>query len=203
MCKHLYIFLIGLACSRSGVSSDAKGYENNRRYVGVSGMPSVGQSENMFVTGRTSMGSRDNNQCEAAYSGDETVSVTYLENGVSKTESLYITGVNNRSFGTDSNGVITDACGTVVEVTFDVRNNRSPVRKRFVVVDRIYEGHAQGRPNLDIAARAYYEVRQALGHQNNFDGMQVKTIAKGSYTYSQNSDCRFESGVKNSCGNGW
>lgn len=203
MNRHLLLFFMTLACSRPESSSDTKGYENNRRFAGVTGMPSVGQSETMFVTGRTSMGTRDNNQCEAAYSGDETVTVTYFENGVSKTESLYITGVNNRSFGTDRNGVITDACGTVVEVTFDVRNNRSAVKKRFVVVDRIYEGHAQGRPNLDIAAKAYYEVRQALGHQNNFDGMQVKTIAQGSYTYAQNSDCRFEAGIKNACGNGW
>lgn len=199
----LFLVLAVFGCQSSVHESDVRGYENTRRYVGVSGMARVGRSETMFVTGRTSMGPRDNNQCEAAYSGDEMVAVTYIDNGQLKTESLYITGVNNKSFGTDRNGVITDACGTVIEVTFDVGNGKVPAKKRFVVVDRIYEGHAQGRPNLDIAARAYYEMRQTMGHNNNFDGMQVRTVALGSYTFAQNTDCKFQPGVKSPCGDSW
>jgi hypothetical protein len=199
----LFFVIFVFGCKSAGDMSSVKGYENNRRAVGVTGLMRVGQSQAMYVTGRTSMGSRDPNQCEAAYSGDEMVDVTYIENGTSKRESLYITGINNKSFGTDQNGLITDACGTVIEVTFDVGKGRAPLKKRFVVVDRIWEGHAQSRPNLDIAARAYYEMRQALGHNDNFNGMNVRTVALGSYTYAQNSDCTFQPGVKNPCGNGW
>jgi hypothetical protein len=206
----LVSFVLMTACKTSAPGSSAvQGYENSRRKVGVTGLASMGQSQQFYVTGRTSMGTRDNNQCEAAYVDNEKVSITYQDGGVTKTESLYIAGVNNTSFfgskfpGYEMNGVITDACGTVLEVTFDVKNGRQPIKMRFVVVDRIYEGHAQDRPNLDIAKEAFYKLRQDLGYGNNFDGMSVRTVAKGSYTYAQNSDCKFEPGQTNSCGSGW
>ncbi len=181
--------------------STFSGYENNRRKTGLNGLAGVGLSKSYKVTGRTSMGPRDRNQCEATYSGDEKVTVTYSEQGVTKTSALYITGVNNSDFATSSNGIITDACGTIVEATF-ISNGRSVV-ERFVVVDQIYESHAQNEPNLDIAKAAYFDIRKALGHSDNFTQINVKTIANGSYTYTQNSDCSFMPGVLTICGFGW
>jgi hypothetical protein len=191
------------APSHQSEIANVSGYENNRRMPGANGMPAVGSVSNFHVTGRTSMGGQDPNQCEAAYSGNEKVAVTYTENGVSKNESLYIAGVNNKSFfGTkiDLNGKITDACGTVVEVTFT--GNGKSIKQRFVVVDRIYEGHAQEEDNLDIAKEAYYAIRNALGIQNNFYAATT-VIAAGSYRFAQNQKCQFIPGQKSPCGNGW
>jgi hypothetical protein len=202
--------LVATACgSTPNNESTVKGYENTRRMLNSDGLKPVGDSEAFFVTGRLSMGLKDRNQCEAAYVDDEKVLVKYEEDGEKKIEPLYVTGVNNLSFfgahdsSRDLNGKITAACGTVVEVNFDVKNGSTPIKMRFVVVDRIYEQHAQDRPNLDIAKQAYLELRKRLSHENNFDGMTVQTIAKGSYQYAQNNDCWFEPGNLNRCGDGW
>lgn len=147
------------------------------------------------------MGAQHRNQCEAAYSGSETVKVTWTEGGKTITQDLFITGVNNRDFATSDNGVISDACGQVLEATYTI--NGKTIVERYVVVDRIYEDHAQGEPNLDIAAASYTRIREALKHHDNFYKISVKTIARGSYTYAENQKCMFNPYGPSPCGNGW
>ena len=90
------------------------------------------------VTGRTTMGQSDRNQCGIQYTGSERVG----------TPPMLITGIDSRNFGSFSDGVTTPICGQIVEADL----NGTVVQ--FVIVDRIWENTSDNQ--LDVAHEVFY-----------------------------------------------
>ncbi len=151
--------------SKDDSDGDGWGWYNNascKVVGGSSGDPGgTGQRAGGYeVTGRTSMGLRDPNQCGIDYSGNERVG----------NQQLLITGIDNTHFGTNQDGQLTSSCGRVAYL--HLNGKRHP----FVIVDRIWE--ARHASQLDVAREFFYGP---MGSNNVSNGTVeiTSTVASG------------------------
>ena len=109
------------------------------------------------ITGRTTMGTEDRNQCGIQYTGSERVG----------NPPMLIAGIDSRNFGTMSDGTPTGICGQIVEV------NINGTVMDFVIVDRIFQNTSSNQ--LDVAKEVYYSGPL---HNKNLSTDQVRLTGK-------------------------
>ena len=171
------IFVTQLDASHSGKATAMFGLLDSKPTkwggTGLPALAAVSGTVSAEVTGRTSMGPRDNNQCQMAYSSDW------------KINGMPMAGVDGTTFGSNVDGTVSPMCGKCATIG----------NTKYVIADRIWQNDGTaGKTYTDKNAADQKQGGGAAG-TTQFDISVPEWLNKANFNNGKTPDTHPTTGV--------